>query len=71
MSTLTITLHGKTTTDHYDENDSSAVAAMREKFEGIVGNPLRYNTVNGKSETIADFPTGAAQVTVTPQYVGG
>ena len=71
MSTLTITSKGTTTTEEYDESDAAAFALMVEKFNAVQGTPLRYATVDGKSETITELPSTEAQVTVVPQYVGG
>jgi hypothetical protein len=72
---LTITLHGVTERDEYDETDPAKVAEMRTKFDNVVTGSLAYKTVEGRSETIrrGEFPAvgEAAEVTVTPQYSGG
>ena len=76
---LTITRHGTTTREEYDENDAAKVAEMRTKFDSVVtgsGN-LAYKTARGTdtSETIhrGEFPGvgEAAEVIVQPQYSGG
>lgn len=68
---MTITREGKTETTEYDHTDAAKFAEMVEKFNSLEGAPLKYATVDGKTETISELPTSEAQVTIMPQYVGG